>query len=191
MTTTAKDTTKEQALNAIYRKYLTTIEGMGRDEAVQFTRDNPCPFTADELNQAIAKKRNLNARTYRHAQPKKEKTLEDYLNPEQIIEARRLVEQGIRGNTLKMYLRDLYRISDKAILQAIVTLLDVKVTRSGGTRESFDAKFNSFCAEKLRTQDEVRAFIQEFGGTEYNKKATLPRMLSRAEFFASVHKKYM
>jgi len=188
MTTNTNDPTKTQALGAIYRKYLTSIEGMTREQA-KAQSDKGCPFTAEQLNQAISKKQKLSGGSAK-PESKREKTLDDYLNAEQIREARRLVEQGIRGNTLKMYCRDLFKIRDKAVLQAIVTLLDVKVARGGTRGDSFDTRFNAFCAEKLRTIDEVKAFIHEFGGIEYNKKATLPRMLSRAEFFANVHKMY-
>jgi len=185
MTTNSNDTTKEQALNSIYKKYLTIIEGMQRDEAVQFTRDNPCQYTADQLNQAITKKHKLNFTFAEKPKDNAPKTLQDYLNEQQIAEARRLVEAGIRGNTLKMYCRDLFKIRDKAILQAIVTLLDVKVTRTGSRGDSLDDKFNAFCAEKVRTTDEMKAFINEIGSKNFVRFT--PHLIARGEMFNKVH----
>lgn len=181
----AKDTTKEQALNAIYRKYLTTIEGMTRDDAVQFTRDNPCTYTSEELNRAISKKHKLSFTSTVKPENKQDKTLQDYLNDEQIAEARRLVAAGIRGNTLKMYCRDLFKIRDKAILQAIVTLLDVKVSRTGSRGDSLDDKFNAFCAEKVRTADEMKAFINEIGTNNFIRYTN--QLVARGEMFNKAH----
>jgi hypothetical protein len=188
MTTNANDTTKEQALGAIYRKYLTVVEGMSRDDAVQFTRDNPCQYTAEELNQAISKKHKLNFSFSAKPESKQEKTLQDYLNEQQIAEAQRLVASGIRGSTLKMYCRDLFKVRDKAILQAIVALLDVKVTRTGARGDSLDDKFNAFCAEKVRTVDEMKAFINEIGSKNFIRFT--PHLIARGEMFNKVHAMY-
>lgn len=181
-----KDTSKEQALLAMYRKYLTVCEGMNRDEA-RIKSEQGCPFTSEQLNQALAKKQKLSGYS---AKPdsNQPKTLQDYLNDEQIIEARRLVASGIRGNTLKMYLRDLYKIRDKAMLQAIVTLLDIKVTRTGTRGDSLDDKFNAFCAEKVRTHDEMKAYINEIGSKNFIRFT--PHLLSRGDMFNKVHAMY-
>lgn len=186
MTTNTNDTTKQQALTAIYRKYLTLIEGMSRDDAVKASVN--CPYTAEELNNAIAKKQRLSGFSAK-PESNKEKTLDDYLTPEQISEAKRLVSQGIRGNTLKMYCRDLFKVRDKVILQAIVSLLDVKVTRGGTRGDSIHDKFNAFCAEKIRTNDEMREFLTTNGGNSI--KRDIDRLIRRGEFFNQVHKMYM
>jgi len=183
------NTTKEQALGAIYRKYLTTIEGLTREQA-KAKSDNGCPFTAEQLNNALARKVKLSKQYEQSAKPEqsKDKTLQDYLNDEQIIEARRLIDSGIRGNTLKMYCRDLFKIRDKAILQTIITLLDVKVTRTGARGDSLDDKFNAFCAEKVRTVDEMKAFINKIGTKNFIRFTS--HLIARGEMFNKVHAMY-
>jgi hypothetical protein len=188
MNTNANDTTKQQALGAIYRKYLTTIEGMTREQA-KTQSDKGCPYSAEQLNQAIARKQKISGS---NAKPEsnKEKTLDDYLTPEQVTEARRLVAQGIRGNTLKLYCIDLFKIRDKAILQAIVTLLDVKVTRTGSRGDSFDDKLNAFCKTGIKTEQQVREFIAEHGSKQSKKEATMRIFLARAAAFNAIHEMY-
>lgn len=187
---TTNDTTKDQARMALYRKYLRTCEGMTQEQAREQTAKG-CPFTVEQLNTAILKKSKLQASSNQREQPKEEpkraKTIDDYLNVQQIVEINALINKGIRGNTLKMYIRDLYKIKDKAILQAIVDLLDIPVTRA--TRgDSLDDKFNRFCAEQVRTVEEMKAFIQENGTKNFIRFEA--HLVSRGEFFNQVHAKY-
>ncbi|MFZ2169644.1 MAG: hypothetical protein WAW61_08415 [Methylococcaceae bacterium] len=52
--------------------------------------------------------------------------------------------------------------------------------------QTFDDRFNHFCAEKLRTSEEVEEYLKSVAS--HNQKRFLPGLNKRAELFAKIHR---
>jgi hypothetical protein len=97
-----------------------------------------------------------------------------------------LIDSGCTKSVILGILKKKTNLNKEQIDLVIADLMPERARSARG--ESLDDRFNRFCSESVRTEKEMKSYINQIGSANFIRFT--PHLLKRGEFFNAIHAKY-